>query len=74
MSITPDGKFRRNPTDYLQECGYELSIPEHRQDVIRVVQEQVREVIVLNLTISEPNWPNLLKSLNGHGYGKKTLS
>ncbi|MEO8327605.1 MAG: response regulator [Nitrospirota bacterium] len=73
MIITPDETFRRGCTEYLQERGYELSIPEHRQDVIRLVQEQAPEVIVLNLSISEPNGPNLLKSIRDHGYAGKII-
>lgn len=63
MIITPDDPFRREATDYLQERGYEVTIPEHRQEVIRLIQELVPDVIVLNLSISEPNGPNLLKNL-----------
>lgn len=73
MIITPDETFRREVTTYLQERGYELSIPEHRQDVINLVQEQAPEVIILNLSISEPNGPTLLKSLRDHGYAGKII-
>ena len=73
MIITPDETFRKEIFIYLQERKYELSVPEHRQDVLNLVQEHQPDIIILDLSIADPNGPTVLKNLRGNGYTEKII-
>ena len=73
MIVTPDKKFRREIFIYLQEREYRLSVPEHRQDVLRLVQEQQPLLIILDLSIADPNGPTVLKQIRKAGYAGKII-
>jgi ActR/RegA family two-component response regulator len=73
MVITPDEAFRKAMVFHFQEKDFALSIPEHRQDVTSLVEKQAPEVIVLDLSIADPNGPTLLTALRAIGYGGKII-
>ncbi len=73
MIITPDEAFRSAMVLHFQEKDYALSIPEHRQDVTSLVEKHAPEVIVLDMSIADPNGPTLLKDLRATGYGGKII-
>jgi DNA-binding NarL/FixJ family response regulator len=73
MILTPYETFRRGAFHYLQERGYDLSIPEHRGDVVTLVHQDKPDVIVLDLFVSEPNGVTVLKKLRRDGYSGKLI-
>ncbi|WP_447962965.1 response regulator [Nitrospira sp. Ecomares 2.1] len=73
MIITPDETFRKAMVLHFQEKKYELSIPEHRQDVPSLVEKHAPDVIVLDMSIADPNGPTILKDLRGTGYTGKIV-
>lgn len=73
MILTPYETFRRGAFHYLQERGYDLSIPEHRTDVVTLVHQDKPDVIVLDLFVSEPNSVTVIKKLRADGYAGKLI-
>ncbi|WNM56600.1 response regulator [Candidatus Nitrospira allomarina] len=73
MVITPDEVFRTAMVLHFQEKDFPLSIPENRHDVTSLVEKQAPEVIVLDLSIADPNGQTLLKDLRAIGYGGKIV-
>ncbi len=74
MIITPDDVFRSAMVLHFREKDYALSIPEHRQEVTSLVEKQAPEVIVLDMSIADPNGPTVLKDLRATGYGGKIIA
>ena len=73
MIVIPDEEFRKEISRYLKERNYELSIPNHRQDVMNLVQKHQPNVIILDLFIADPNGPTLLKNLRLQGCSGKII-
>ncbi|GJL57771.1 MAG: hypothetical protein NPIRA03_06280 [Nitrospirales bacterium] len=73
MIITPDEVFRSAMVLHFREKDYALSIPEHRQEVTSLVEKHAPEVIVLDISIADPNGPTVLKDLRATGYGGKII-
>lgn len=73
MIITPDEVFRSAMLLHFQEKDYELSIPEHRHDVTPLVEKHSPEVIVLDMSIADPNGSTILKDLREKGYAGKII-
>ncbi len=73
MVITPDEALRSAIVLHFHEKDYSLSIPEHRQDVTSLVEKHAPEVIVLDMSIADPNGVTLLKDLRATGFGGKII-
>ena len=73
MVITPDEALRSAIVLHFQEKDYACSTPEHRQDVHALVAKHAPEVIVLDMSIADPNGVTLLKGLRATGFGGKII-
>ena len=73
MVITPDDVFRTAMVLHFQEKDCVFSIPEHRQDVTSLVEKHTPDVIVLDMSIADPNGITLLKDLRATGFGGKII-
>ena len=73
MVITFRDDFRQQVIPYLQELGFEVCVPPHRQDVLPMVAEQQPLMVLLDLYVTNPNGLEVLGDLRAHGYkGKVT--
>ncbi len=73
MVLTPDEVFRSAMVLHFQEKDYAFSFPKHRQDVASLVEKHAPEVIVLDMSIADPNGATLLKDLRATGFGGKII-
>jgi DNA-binding NarL/FixJ family response regulator len=57
-----------------KEHGYEVAVPEHRQDVLPRVKEIQPLVIVLDFYVADPDGLQVLKQLRERGYTGKVIA
>jgi len=73
MVITFRDDFRHQVLPYLQEHGFEVCIPPHRQDVLPMVAEQQPLAVLLDLYVTNPSGLEVLGELRAHGYKGKVI-
>ena len=73
MVITFRNDFRNQVSPYLQEQGFEVCIPPHRQDILSMVAEKHPKVVLLDLYVMNPDGVEVLRELREHGYKGKVI-
>ncbi len=73
MVVTSKEEFRNKICSFLEEKGYTLCIPPHRQDMLSLVQEKNPLVIVLDMYVSEPSGLKVLRELRAQNYMGKVI-
>ena len=73
MVVTFRADFRNQVSPFLQEQGFEVCIPPHRQDVLPLVMEKHPLVVLLDLYVTNPNGLEVLRELRDHGYKGKVI-
>ncbi len=71
--VTYNHELRQTLCSFLRERGYGVSIPEHREDALPLVQQLHPKVIVLDMYNTEPNGLTFLKQLRASGYSGKVI-
>ena len=73
MVVTSKEEFRNKICSFLEEKGYTLCIPSHRQDMLPLVKEKNPLVIVLDMYVSEPSGLKVLRELQAQNYKGKVI-
>ena len=73
MVITFRDDFRKQVLPFLQEQGFEVCIPPHRQDVLPLIAEKRPLVVLLDLYVTNPNGLEVLHEMREHGYKGKVI-
>lgn len=73
MIITPDETLRSEMVLHFQGKDVELLIPEDWHDVTSLIKKRTPEVIVLDMSIADPNGVIVLKNLRAIGYSGKII-
>ena len=71
--VTFQEEFRNKICSFLEDKGYRVCIPPHRQDVLPLVKEKNPLVIVLDMYVSEPNGLKVLRELRAQNYRGKVV-
>ncbi len=73
MVLTHHLPLRTELTEFLDQQGYEVLMPDHREDVYVLAQESNPQVVVLDLSIAKPNALKIVKHLRNQGFTGKIL-
>jgi DNA-binding response OmpR family regulator len=74
MVVVHDLDSRKQISQFLKEHGYEVDVPEHRQDVLPRAEEINPLVIVLDFYVADPDGLQVLKQLRERGYTGKVIA
>jgi len=73
MVVTFQEEFRYNICSFLEEKGYQVCVPPHRQDMLPLVKEKNPLVILLDMYVSEPSGLKVLRELRAQNYKGKVV-
>lgn len=73
MIVTHDDKRRTKISESLQQLGYGICVPAHRQEVVAKLQDHKPDVVILDLYLASPNALDNLRQIRAEGFAGKVV-
>ncbi|GJL66680.1 MAG: hypothetical protein NPIRA05_16510 [Nitrospirales bacterium] len=73
MVCTFRDDFRQQIVPFLNERGYDVCVPSHRQDVLAMAIQQQPLAVLLDMYVSHPSGLDVLRELRSHGFRGKVV-
>jgi DNA-binding response OmpR family regulator len=74
MVVVHDPESRERISRFLEERGYEVNVPTHRQDVLPGAKDMHPLVIILDFYVADPDGLQVLKQLRAQQYTGKVIA
>ena len=74
MVVVHDLESREQIRRFLEERGYEVNVPTHRQDVLPNAKDMHPLVIILDFYVADPDGLQVLKQLRAQKYKGKVIA
>ena len=74
LVVMKDLDSRNHISYFLQERGYDVKVPPHRQDVLAMARTLRPRLIILDLYVSDPDGLYVLEQVRAQGYTGKVIA